>query len=115
MTTYTPDEYRAQAKQMMFIGRQVPETSAIEGEVFFLYGAGAAMLEVAAAQLANLQTSLELTENAYNASLDLQSTLLDRCERLQALVDSQRKIIDTQASFAQTQPNEIPERVRIKE
>lgn len=115
MTTYTPDEYRAQARKMMLIGRQVPATSAIEVEVFFLYGAGAAMLEVAAAQLANLQTSLELTETAYSASVDLQHTLLERVEKLQALVASQRKIIDTQASFAQTQPNEIPERVRIKE
>lgn len=67
-----------------------------------------------AAALHDVATKLALTENAYKASLELQSTLLDRCEKLQALVDNQRKIIDMHQMAAQTAPNpEIPERVKL--
>jgi hypothetical protein len=167
MTTYTPDEYRAQVQKVRGLAFQI-----IGSTQFSLQsGIACGMLEIAADQLAQTQSDLKqrarendflralvgnsdkaclycglgaenqaqcergfpgcaraddqmlcrnfgdaaalhdlevkfaLTENAYNAALDLQTTLLDRCERLQALVDSQRKVIDTQAAFAETQPN----------
>jgi hypothetical protein len=86
MTTYTPEEYRAQAARMLDIPRTLTAQEAVQERVTAIYfnlGAGAAMLDVAAAQLENLQTSLELTETAYNAALDLQTTLLERCTHFQ--------------------------------
>lgn len=84
---YTPDEIRAQARRMVDIPRGEATSS-----VFFNLGAGAAMLEVSADQIQNLQdalailqTKFALQENAYNAALELQTVLLDRI--LQRRVD----------------------------
>jgi hypothetical protein len=54
------------------------------------------------ADLARME--LQLTANAYNASLELQNTLIDRCERLQKLVDAQSREIELHQSHASTVP-----------
>lgn len=61
------------------------------------------------AALARMQ--LQLTENAYNASLELQKTLIDRCERLQQLVDALRREIEIHQSHANTVPNSGPNNI----
>lgn len=102
MTTYTPEAMRAQVAKVRELAWMIADAN--YNRFSLQSGIACGMLETAAAQLENLQTSLELTEIAYNAALDLQTTLLDRVEKLQALSASQRRLIDMHAAQAETIP-----------
>lgn len=108
--TYTPVEIRAQIAKVRALAWQVAarqfslesgracgmleiaaeqiekltDENAFLTRALGLNSGDAVALKLAHAKIENLKQSLELTETAYNASLDLQAVLLDRCEKLQA-------------------------------
>jgi hypothetical protein len=109
--THTPEEMRAQIAKVRALAWQVADSRQFSLEsgracgmleiaaeqierltdengfltrALGLNSCDAVALKMAHAKIAKLQESLQLTENAYNASLDLQAVLLDRCEKLQA-------------------------------
>jgi hypothetical protein len=109
--TYTPAEIRAQIAKVRALAWQVADArqfslesgracgmleiaaeqiekltdeNAFLTRALGLNSGDAVALKLAHAKIENLKQSLELTETAYNASLDLQAVLLDRCEKLRA-------------------------------